>query len=259
MSDDKTLDTSSEKAPEQGVEPKENKNKLTPLKGGLLIVGAIAVGYSVYASNKPTAPQVSQIESVMFDVPVEATAPKSDALVDPIPESPPSSLDERQDSAFPSMAGVSPPSLPSVDKDSKRALDGLKVRYFSQQNTTVQEAKLGEAVATKAYQAEVKPAPVVKPAPKRESIGALSHYQYQQMQLKSIILTPKTARAWVEYQGRLIPVEQGAWIDKLKIHRIDKGSVLLMSQSGQEFTLYVPKSAPPVVPSKEELQNASRS
>ncbi|MFA0174602.1 hypothetical protein AB4472_05470 [Vibrio lentus] len=217
------------------------------------------MGYSVYASNKPTAPQVNQVESVMFDVPVEATASKPDAVVEPIPESPPSSLDELQAIDFSPTAGVSRPSLPSVDKDSKRALDGLKVRYFSQQNTKVQEAKLGEVVATKAYQAEVIPAPVAKPTPKKVSVEAVSQSQYQQMQLKSVILTPSTARAWVEYQGRLIPVEQGAWIDELKIHRIDKGSVLMMSKTGEEFTLYVPKSLPPVVPSEEEVLNASRS
>ncbi|MCY9828830.1 hypothetical protein [Vibrio chagasii] len=258
MSDKNTLDASSETPPEQGAEPKKDNRKKTVMSVGLLIAGALGVGYSYYPTSQPKPAPVSQEEQVMFDAPVEAAVTEAERDIDPTLVNDPSPEEVQAIDPDP-ISTVSPPSKPLVDKDSIRALDGLKVRYFSHQNTKVQTAKLEEAEAVQAYRSHVMPAPVRVAPPPVEDVDAVARHQYQQMQLKSVILTPNTTRAWVEYQGRLIPVEQGAWIDDLKIHRIEKGSVLLMSKSGRELTLYVPKVVTPTPQPEGDLLNAPRS
>lgn len=69
--------------------------------------------------------------------------------------------------------------------------------------------------------------------------------------VKSIVSTPNRITAWVELDGRTVPIQRGAWINDVRALNITKDFVRFVNKQGKEFTKYV-DTALPIVSEKDD-------
>lgn len=143
----------------------------------------------------------------------------------------------------------------ALSDDAKASLASLKNAYFSDIKTTEHNAKIAEIEANQHLNALQHPVPVKKKeavsTPKKPSYvpthAVVSASLLEQMKVKSIFFSDKRVVAWLDLNGQLVPVKEGAHIWGAIVTGITKNSVIF-NDNGHKVTRY---KMPPQIKKKD--------
>lgn len=210
-----------------------NNEKISTKKKVLYVVLAtcsvIMAGFIVYDmffQSKPVKRPVSvasgQIHAI--DQPKYVELQNSGAPVDLVPAPQKSSLEP----------AVTPRFQLSVSDKTQQLLDALENDVVSKAIKAANDAKLAEIASQKAL-IEVQ-APPKQENPVSRSVESSPA---ELISVKSIVFNPTRTTAWLQVGQELIPVEQDAFVNDLRVLSIHKNFVRLIDKHGKVFSKYI--------------------
>ena len=121
----------------------------------------------------------------------------------------------------------------SVSDKTQKLLDALENDIVSKAVLAANEAKLAELTSEKAL------AEVAAPIKKESSMPSLTSSTVDLISVKSIVFNPTRTTAWIQIGNELIPVEQDAFVNDLRVLSIHKNFVRFSDKNGKVFAKYI--------------------
>lgn len=226
------------------VTKKQRKPLPKPLLAAMCVAMLAMIVFLVWSFLPSSPPSTPAHEQEIFDVPENI-----------VPVTPPIKVEKSNDAHLAMTAST--PSEPliseapvqkekevtpfklSLSEPAQTALDNLESRYYSEIRTQLIAAQIKEKKETRTLNSYNPPPkkPVVVPKKVVKNPARIVEH----LSLKSVVFNPNQTSAWFEFEGALIPVKQGAWIDEVKVYRINKEHVILIDKYGKTYRKYMPK------------------
>lgn len=175
------------------------------------------------------------------DFAAAVTQPQVEAgTVDSVPEPP--SYAELESSKVDLVPVAKTPAQPiekarfqlSVSDKTQKLLDALENDVVSKAVQAANEARLAELTSEKAL------AEVQAPFPKESAMPPSSTSSTVDLiSVKSIVFNPTRTTAWLQISNELIPVEQDAFVNDLRVLSIHKNFVRFSDKNGKVFAKYI--------------------
>ncbi|HAS4945373.1 TPA: hypothetical protein I7C74_003326 [Vibrio cholerae] len=122
----------------------------------------------------------------------------------------------------------------SVSDKTQKLLDALENDVVSKAVLAANEARLAELTSEKAL------AEVQAPFPKESAMPpSATSSTVDLISVKSIVFNPTRTTAWLQISNELIPVEQDAFVNDLRVLSIHKNFVRFSDKNGKVFSKYI--------------------
>lgn len=121
----------------------------------------------------------------------------------------------------------------SVSDKTQKLLDALENDVVSKAVLAANEARLAELTSEKAL-AEVQAPPKESATPPSTTSSTVDL-----ISVKSIVFNPTRTTAWLQISNELIPVEQDAFVNDLRVLSIHKNFVRFSDKNGKVFAKYI--------------------
>ncbi|HAS4026646.1 TPA: hypothetical protein P7K80_001936 [Vibrio cholerae] len=122
----------------------------------------------------------------------------------------------------------------SVSDKTQKLLDALENDVVSKAVLAANEARLAELTSEKAL------AEVQAPFPKESAMPpSATSSTVDLISVKSIVFNPTRTTAWLQISNELIPVEQDAFVNDLRVLSIHKNFVRFSDKNGKVFAKYI--------------------
>ncbi|EOG7748424.1 TPA: hypothetical protein ACSQMR_003454 [Vibrio cholerae] len=121
----------------------------------------------------------------------------------------------------------------SVSDKTQKLLDALENDVVSKAVLAANEARLAELTSEKAL-AEVQAPPKESATPPSATSSTVDL-----ISVKSIVFNPTRTTAWLQISNELIPVEQDAFVNDLRVLSIHKNFVRFSDKNGKVFAKYI--------------------
>ncbi|MGG6325170.1 hypothetical protein ACQ5UC_15995 [Vibrio cholerae] len=209
----------------------------------LSIIMMCFMAYDVVFKSKPVKPAANDFAAAVTQ-PQVIDAPSYVELeagtVDSVPEPP--SYSELESSKVDLVPVAKTPAQPiqkarfqlSVSDKTQKLLDALENDVVSKAVLAANEARLAELTSEKALTEVQAPFPkesAMPPSATSSTVDLIS--------VKSIVFNPTRTTAWLQISNELIPVEQDAFVNDLRVLSIHKNFVRFSDKNGKVFAKYI--------------------
>ncbi|HAT7601917.1 TPA: hypothetical protein JAW24_003367 [Vibrio cholerae O1] len=205
----------------------------------LSIIMMCFMAYDVVFKSKPVKPAANDFAAAVTQ-PQVIDAPSYVELeagtVDSLPEPP--SYAELESSKVDLVPVAKTPEKArfqlSVSDKTQKLLDALENDVVSKAVLAANEARLAELTSEKAL------AEVQAPFPKESAMPpSATSSTVDLISVKSIVFNPTRTTAWLQISNELIPVEQDAFVNDLRVLSIHKNFVRFSDKNGKVFAKYI--------------------
>lgn len=216
--------------------------------GGLFAVGMIGVmGYDQIMPlfEKNTTTQHAFEDSLLSETQTQPLNTAFESKVEPVqPVSVASHVEVVNVDTANGVTHVVPAYTLDLPESTQTALDAIARRYQYDLQLQAIEAELRLQASQKQLELLTQKASITPVATTETPIilALTPQAQADKLTLKSVVSTPHQNSAWFELDGQIFPVQVGAWIDDLKVHRLSNNSVLLLDKNGKEHVKYMAKA-----------------
>ncbi|EKF9578256.1 hypothetical protein O1C78_003112 [Vibrio cholerae] len=204
----------------------------------LSIIMMCFMAYDVVFKSKPVKPAANDFAAAVTQ-PQVIDAPSYVELeagtVDSLPE-PPSyaELESSKVDLVPVAKTEKAHFQLSVSDKTQKLLDALENDVVSKAVLAANEARLAELTSEKAL------AEVQAPFPKESAMPpSATSSTVDLISVKSIVFNPTRTTAWLQISNELIPVEQDAFVNDLRVLSIHKNFVRFSDKNGKVFAKYI--------------------